>query len=115
MMKRSILSSPPNMVDLTLSTRENVGYYTIANLDVAQGFRQLGLGKRLVGIAFEHAQRLKAQVLVSAITSRECLDVMESVFGSEHLSIYELGEYAPAGQDVAPDSPTSAALWYELD
>lgn len=100
--------------EMVTTFRESTRYYTINDLDVVRAHRRQGIGKLLVGTALEHARELQADLLVAAIISRECLDVMTSVLGPDNVSVKNSGGYAPAGEDSNRDRPTMAAVMYHL-
>lgn len=98
---------------LTCVYRENIGQYTLADIEVEERHREKGLGKLLLKSSLEHARQIKANYLVSMIVSRECLDAMTSVFGAENIQVEQKGKYI---DDIeTEDDATSALLYYELD
>lgn len=86
--------------------RETRLYY-ISDVDVNVPRR--GIGKALMRRSQEHAQMLGARVIAASIISRECLESMEDVFGSEHVAVTCRGDYVGEG-----DRDTSAALYKRL-
>lgn len=75
-------------------------------------YRRRGIGKALVTQALRIAENEDAASVAAAIVSRECLDVMRSVFGEDALRVTLEGEYSPPGEDLYG---TSASLDYRLE
>jgi GNAT superfamily N-acetyltransferase len=88
--------------------------YTVTNIDVEPEFRRRRIGTTLVETARDHARYIGADAIMAAIVSRECLDVMNRVFGEEHIEVYLLGKYAEEGVRITEETATSAGLWYDL-
>ena len=95
--------------------RSDAGLYCVANLDVAQDKRRQGIGKLLLEASHTHALKVGARAIYGAIISRECLDAMRSVFGTESVTIDLLGSYAAEGEDYPKANPTSATLFLPLE
>jgi GNAT superfamily N-acetyltransferase len=88
--------------------------YSIADFEVERRYRRQGIGRQLATAALQHAKSLEADVLMAAIVSRECLEVMEQVFGPEHIQVAARGLY-DLDEGVFDDSQrASALLWYDM-
>jgi len=98
---------------LDATFRPEIAWFCIANVDVERRFRGRGTAKMLLEQSIKTAKENEAALMYSAITSRECLDAMTTVFGLEAIKVTEQGTYTPDGEVDRHD--TSAALWLILD
>jgi hypothetical protein len=89
-----------------------IKWVCISNLDVDTDFRRQGIGKMLLRESITLSQELNANLIYAAIISRECLDAMRAVFGTEHISVVNEGEYETP--DTKPAFVTCAMLHYDL-
>jgi GNAT superfamily N-acetyltransferase len=88
-------------------------FYVIDNIDVEQPHRRQGIGKMMLRGALEHATEIHADLIISAVVSRECLQAMRGVFGPEALEIEKEGIFG-MNEDYDNYMKTSAALHYHL-
>lgn len=88
------------------------GLFGISNVDVDGNFRRRGLGKAMIQEAYDFAQSIGAGCIYSAITSRECLDAMRSVFGDDVISVSREGTYGVEGEKDHRDA--GAFLWVAM-
>jgi GNAT superfamily N-acetyltransferase len=87
--------------------------FCIANVDVDSSSRRQGIAKALVSSAIEEAKDIGALIIYAGLISRESIDLMTSVFGSDVVQVRNEGTYTPEGE---PDkSDASGVLWVELD
>lgn len=88
------------------------GRYLIDDIEVERRERSQGIGKLLLRHAEQHAQILQSRVIVATIISRECIDAMSTVFGTEHVEVRDAGEYGGDGDEHLYDA--SAILYKRL-
>jgi hypothetical protein len=89
--------------------------YIIDNYRVKPDQRNNGYGKDFLRTSLEHAISLGSTAVAAIqITSRESLDAIETVFGSDHLTIHNRGSYAC---DLQPDEAlsTSARFFFNIN
>jgi hypothetical protein len=87
--------------------------YEIHDYYVYGVYRGQGFGKELLHVALEQAKVLGARaVTASNIITRESVDAISSVFGSDNLTIEVLGEYAPEGEE--PRNSAKASMVFEI-
>lgn len=98
---------------LDATFRPNVEWFCVANVDVERAHRRQGIAKLLLQVALEKARQDGAKLVYSAVTSRECLEAMKTVFGEEAISIEREGTYTPKGEPERHD--TAAYLGLYLD
>ncbi|GEM_PF-2438222 len=84
--------------------------YEVHSLDVDPDKRRLGIGTLLLRTGRDHAQILGASCITASIISRECLQVMENVFGPDGITVFLRGEFAADDENYSLVSPTSAVL-----
>ena len=84
------------------------GSFVIDDLEVAEGVRRNGLGKRMLRIALSEAESSGSVRITSTIISATCLAAMRGVFGAESIEVLEEGSFDPLHDDAA------AFLDYEI-
>jgi GNAT superfamily N-acetyltransferase len=89
------------------------GFFYISDIHVEPALRRNNIGKQLLSVALEAAQEKDASMIMSAIVSRECLDAMRSVFGSNALQVLEEGTYQDP-TNPTPNLDARAGLTFHL-
>lgn len=87
--------------------------FCIDDLYVEHTSRKRGIGKQLLRAAKHTAETIGSHDVYAYIHSKECLQAMTRVFGSENIRIAADGDYAPTGEDRHPSRQTNAMLHYD--
>ena len=99
---------------LVASYYPDIGKMLIASVDVDKNFRRRGIGKQLLELAKIQAAELGAPAIIAAITSRESVDAMISVFGEAAVTINSIGKYDQERLPSHLQTGTDAFLNYHV-
>lgn len=97
-------------LDVTFDRR--TGWFGIANITVDKEHRREGIARSLIEQARQDALAEGARVIYAAIISRECILLMQDVFGPDAVTIDEFGTLSPTDGPDRYDA--NATLMVEL-
>ncbi|MBC7708104.1 GNAT family N-acetyltransferase [Polaromonas sp.] len=95
--------------ELTAVYDNNTGTLNIKDVAVKEYFTRHGIGKNLVRIARDQAIELGATAIEATLASRESVDLMTSVFGSDAVTVAYLGLYGQSR--LPPHRQTGTRAW----